>query len=69
MVLVFAGLAISKYIEQATGMSIKKVLQYSSRILTHTMTNTKTGEQLDKETTIENPDLKQIIEQLRTVGH
>jgi len=50
-------------------MSIKKVLQYSSRILTHTMTNTKTGEQLDKETTIENPDLKQIIEQLRTVGH
>ena len=69
MVLVFAGLAISKYIEQSTGMSIKKVLQYSSRILTHTMINTKTGEQLDKETTIDNSDLKQVIEQLRTVGH
>jgi hypothetical protein len=69
LVLVFAGLAVSKYIEQSTGMSIKKVLQFSSRILTHTMTNTKTGEQLDKETTIENPHLKQVIDRLRTVGH
>jgi len=69
MVLVFAGLAISKYIEQSTGMSIKKVLQHSSRILTHTMINTKTGEKIDKETTIENPSLKQVIERLRAVGH
>ncbi len=69
MVLVFAGLAISKYIEQSTGMSIKKVLQLSSRILTHTMINTKTGEKIDKETTIENPYLKQVIERLRAVGH
>jgi len=69
MVLVFAGLAISKYIEQSTGMSIKKVLQYSSRILTHTIINTKTGEKIDKETTIENPHLKQVIERLRAVGH
>jgi transposase len=69
MVLVFAGLAISKYIEQSTGMSIKKVLQYSSRILTHTMINTKTGERMDKETTIENPHLKQVIDRLRVVGH
>lgn len=69
MVLVFAGLAISKYIEISTGMSIKKVLQHSSRILTHTMINTKTGENIDKETTIENPSLKQVIERLRAVGH
>lgn len=69
MVLVFAGLAISKYIEQSTGMSIKKVLQYSSRILTHTMINTQTGEKIVKETTIENPSLKQVIERLRAVGH
>jgi transposase len=69
MVLVFAGLAISKYIEQSTGMSIKKVLQYSSRILTHTMINIKTGEKIDKETTIESPSLKQVIERLRAVGH
>lgn len=69
LVLVFAGLAISKYIEQSTGMSIKKVLQHSSRILTHTMINTKTGEKINKETTIENPSLKQVIEHLRAVGH
>lgn len=69
MVIVFAGLAISKYIELSTGMSIKRVLQLSSRILTHTLINTKTGEKLDKETTIENPHLKQIIEHLRSVGH
>ena len=69
MVLVFAGLAISKYIELSTGMSIKRVLQQSSRILTHTLLNTKTGEKIDKETTIENPHLKQVIERLRTVGH
>jgi transposase len=69
MVLVFAGLAISKYIELATGMSIKKVLQYTSRVLTHTMINTKTGEKIDKETTILNPSHQQIIERLRSVGH
>jgi transposase len=69
MVLVFAGLAISKYVEQSTGLSIKKVLQHSSRILTHTMINTKTGETMEKETTIENPYLKQVIERLRATGH
>jgi hypothetical protein len=69
MVMVFAGLAISKYIEQSTGMSIKKVLQHSSRVLTHTIINTKTGETMDKETSIDDISLKQIIELLRTVGH
>ena len=69
MVMVFAGLAISKYIEQSTGMSIKKVLQHSSRVLTHTIINTKTGETIDKETSIDDTYLKQIIELLRTVGH
>jgi transposase len=68
-VLVFAGLAISKYIEQSTGLSIKKVLQVCSRVLTHTITNTKTGETIDKETTIQNPYLKKVIERLRAVGH
>ena len=69
MFMVFAGLAISKYIEQSTGMSIKKVLQHSSRVLTHTIINTKTGETIDKETSIDDTYLKQIIELLRTVGH
>lgn len=69
MVIVFAGLAISKYLEQQTGMSIKKVLQYCSYVLTHTMINMKTGEKIDKETTIENSEINQIIECLRSVGH
>ena len=69
MVLVFAGLAISKYIEQSTGLSIRKVLHHSSHVLTHTMINTKTGEKIEKETTIENPYLKQFIERLRATGH
>ncbi len=69
MVIVFAGLAISKYIEQSTGMSIKKVLQICSCVLTHTITNMKTGETIDKETTIQNKYLKQAVERLRAVGH
>lgn len=69
MVMVFAGLAISKYIEQSTGLSIKKALQYSSRVLTHTLINTKTGEKIEKETTIEDPVLKRWIDLFRTVGH
>jgi transposase len=69
MIVVFAGLAISKYLEQSTGMSIKKVLQYSSRILTHTIINMKTGEKMDKETTIENPGVRNVIENLRTLGY
>jgi hypothetical protein len=69
MVMVFAGLAISKYIEQSTGLSIKKALQYSSRILTHTLVNTRTGEKVEKETMIEDPNLKRWIDLLRTLGH
>jgi transposase len=69
MILVFAGLAISKYIELSTGLSIKRVIQLSSRILTHTLINMKTGEKVEKETTIENPQIKRVIDQLRTVGH
>lgn len=69
MIIVFAGLAISKYLEQSTGMSIKKVLQYSSRVLTHTIINTKTGEKMDKETTIENPSVRNVIDNLRMAGY
>jgi transposase len=69
MVIVFAGLAISKYVEQLTGLSIKKALQYSNRVLTHTLVNTRTGEKVEKETKIEDPYLKRWIDLLRTVGH
>jgi transposase len=69
MVMVFAGLAISKYIEQSTGLSIKKALHYSGRVLTHTLINTRTGEKVEKETMIEDPNLKRWIDLLRTLGH
>jgi transposase len=69
MVMVFAGLAISKYIEQSTGLSIKKSIQYSNRVLTHTLVNTKTGEKVEKETMIEDPNLKRWIDLLRALGH
>ena len=69
MVMVFAGLAIAIYIEQTTGMSIKKVLKLSNRVLTNTITNTKTGETVDKETIIQDTKLSQLIEHIRAVGH
>jgi transposase len=69
LVIVFAGLAISKYIEQSTGLSIKKVLKYSGRILTHTLVNVRTGEKLEKETAIADPNLINLVDQLRSLGH
>lgn len=69
LVIVFAGLAISKYLEIKTLMSIKKILKIAGKILTHKVTNTKTGETAYVETTIENPELKEKVELLRTLGH
>lgn len=69
MVIVFAGLAITKYIEIKTGLSIKKVLKISNLVLTNTVKNIRTGEILEMETTIEDPKLKQAIDSLRGLGH
>lgn len=69
LVIVFAGLAIAKYLEINMGMSIERILHATSKVLTHTIINTKTGETAEIETTIENPNLKQIIEALRALGH
>lgn len=69
LVLVFASLAISKYIEIKTGMSIHKVLKLAEKVLTHKVTNTRTGESAHIETTIEDPDLKAKIELLKSLGH
>lgn len=69
LVIVFAGLAISKYLEINLGMSIERILHIASKVLTHTIVNTKTGETVEKETTIEDANLKQFIERLRTLGH
>ena len=69
MVIVFAGLAISRYIEIKTGMSIKKVLKLAEKVLTQKVTITKTGETGYIETTIEDPILKEKIELLKALGH
>ena len=69
LMIVFAGLAIAKYLEINLGMSIERILHIASKVLTHTIVNIKTGETVEKETAIEDPNLKQVIEQLRVVGH
>ena len=68
LVIVFAGLALAKYIEIQTGMSMKKVLKIAGKVLTHKVTNTKTGEIAYMETTIEDPELKEKIDMLRSLG-
>ena len=69
LVVVFAGLAVSKYIEISAGMSIQKVLKLAGKVLTHKITNTQTGETAYTETTIEDPILRGKIDALRTLGH
>jgi transposase len=69
LVIIFAGLAVAKYIEIKTNLSIKRVLKIAGKVLTHKVTNTKTGEIAYVETTIENPELKEKIEMLRALGH
>lgn len=69
LVIVFAGLAISKYLEIKTNMSIHKILKLAGKILTHKVTNTKTGEVAYVETTIENSALKEKISFLKFLEH
>jgi len=70
LVIVFAGLAICKYIEITTGKSIQRVLKLTNKILTHKVTNTKTGEVKYLETAIHDPGLKQEITILKKLlGH
>lgn len=70
LVIVFAGLAICRYIEISTGKSTQRVLRLLSKVLTHKVTNIKTGETASIETTIRDPQLKQEIDYLRkALGH
>lgn len=69
LVIVLAGLAIARYIEIQTGVSIKKALKLAEKLLTHKVTNTKTGEVAYVETTIEDPTLKEKIDLLKSLGH
>lgn len=69
LVIVFAGLAICKYIEIMANMSIRKVLKLAEKILTHKVINLKTGETAYIETTMEDPVLKEKINFLKSLGH
>lgn len=69
LVIVFAGLAICKYIELSTNMSIKQVLKLAEKVLTHKVTNPETGETAYIETTIEDAVLKEKIGLLKSLGH
>ena len=69
LVTVFAGLAICRYLEIKTGMSIHKILKLAGKVLTHKVTNSQTKEAAYIETTIENHDLKKKIELLKSLGH
>lgn len=69
LIIVFAGLAISKYLEIKTGLSIKRILKIAGKVLTHKVTNNKTGEVAYVETTIEDPALKEKVDLLRSLGH
>jgi transposase len=69
LVIVFAGLAICKYIENKSGMSIQKVLKLAGKVLTHKVTNIKTGECAYIQTTIEDPSIKEKIDFLESLGH
>lgn len=69
LVIVFAGLAISKYLEIKTNMSIHKILKLLEKVLTHKVKNPNTGEVAYVETTIEDPTLKEKINLLKSLGH
>ena len=69
LVIVFAGLAISKYIELKSNMSIHKALKLAGKVLTQKVTNTTTGETAVVETTIKDPILKEKINLLKSLGH
>lgn len=69
LLIVFAGLAISRYLEINTGISIKRILKLAGKVLAHKVTNRQTGETGDIETTIEDPELKAKIEFLKSLGH
>lgn len=69
LIIVFAGLAISRYLEIKTSMSIHHIVKVAQKVLTHKITVLKTGETGLVETTIEDPEICGQLEQLRNLGH
>jgi transposase len=69
LIIVFAGLAIVRYLEIKTNMSIKRILKIAGKVLTHEVTNSQTGEKALIETTIIDEELKQKVELFNSLGH
>lgn len=69
LIIVFAALAITRYLEFKTGMSIQRILKVAQKVLTHKVTIKDTGAMGFVETTIEDPELCGQLEKLRTLGH
>ena len=69
LVIVFAGLAVTRFIEIKTNLSIKKVIKIISKVLTHKVKNIKTGETALIETQTENQQLLKDLEIIKSVGH
>jgi len=63
--LVFASLAITKYIEIQTGMSHKRVVAVCSKLLTHTVVNNVTGESKEKITKLIDTDTLEDLDKLK----
>ena len=69
LIIVFAGLAICRYLEMKTNSNVQRILKIAGKVLTHKVINTQTGETKLIETTIMEEELKEQIEMLNSVGH
>ena len=69
LVIVFAALAISRYLEIKTGLSIGRIIEAAGKLLTHRIENTKTGETIYSETTIHDPQVLTILAKLKSLGY
>ena len=69
LTIVFAALAISKYIEIKSGLSIRKALKILNNIRSHKVFNISTGESSIIQSSIENPNIQAQINTLNSLGH
>ncbi len=69
LIVVFAGLAISRFLEIKTDMSIHQIVKVAQKVLTHKVTILQTGETGFVETTVEDPEICGQLEKLRVLEH
>ena len=69
LIIVFAGLAIARYLELKTNFPLKKIIKIAKKVLTHKVTVVKTGQSTIIETTITDPILCGQLEKLRALEY